>query len=66
MLCTATMGNTRLVQPVEPTMTVSSGFGNEARMYRKAMDSGQPAQRECCSISSLLLPISFQPRSSLP
>ncbi len=32
MLCTATIGNTRLVQPVEPTMTVSSGLGSEARM----------------------------------
>ena len=62
----ATIGNTRLVQPVEPTITVSSGFGSEARIYRKAMDSGQPAHNECCSISSFDEPISFQPRSSLP
>src|SRR5947199_9438168 len=66
MLCTATCGKTKLVQPVDPTMTVSSGLGSEAKMYRNAMDSGQPAQSECSSISSFDVPMSFQPRDSLP
>src|ERR1700693_3966028 len=47
-------------------MTVSSGFGSEARIYLKAIDSGHPAQRECSSINSLAVPISFQPLVSLP
>src|SRR5436309_3361699 len=66
MLCTATCGKTKLVQPVDPTMTVSSGLGSEAKMYRNAMDSGHPAQSECSSISSFDVPMSFQPRDSLP
>src|SRR5206468_1640523 len=33
---------------------------------RNAMDSGQPAHKECCSISSLLTPTSFHPRPSFP
>src|SRR5690348_12588014 len=66
MLCTATCGNTRLVQPVEPTITVSSAFGSDARIYRNAIDSGHPAQSECSSMSSFEVPMSFQPLDSLP
>ena len=36
------------------------------KLVELGMDSGHPAQSECSSMSSLALPMSFQPRSSLP